>query len=119
MLENRSLSVDEYIENFDPKVQVILNKIRSIVFEIEPSCSESMSYGMPAYKYNKKPLIYFAAFNHHIGLYATPSAHEAFKAALSNYKQGKGSVQFPLDKPIPYELISAIISFKRDEINKK
>ena len=70
---------------------------------------------MPAYKLNKKPLVYFAAFKAHIGFYATPSGHEAFKEELSKYKQGKGSVQFPLDQPIPYDLIVRMVKFRVQE----
>ena len=71
-----------------------------------------MAYKMPSYKTNGKPLVYFAGFNKHIGLYATPSAHDSFSDELSKYKHGKGSVQFPLDKPIPYDLIRSIVRFK-------
>ena len=70
---------------------------------------------MPAYKLNGKPLVYFAAFKNHIGFYATPSGQDAFARELSLYKQGKGSVQFPLDKPIPLNLIARITRFKADE----
>jgi uncharacterized protein YdhG (YjbR/CyaY superfamily) len=75
---------------------------------------------MPAYKTNKKPLLYFAGFKKHIGLYATPSGHSKFEKALSKYKQGKGSVQFPLDQPIPYDLIEKIVKFRvRENTTKK
>ena len=79
------------------------------------NAEELIAYGMPAYKINKKPLIYFAAFKNHIGLYATPSENSEFKKELSKYKQGKGSVQFPIDQPIPYELIEKIVKFKVQE----
>ena len=70
---------------------------------------------MPAYKTNGKPLIYFAAFKNHIGLYATPSGHTHFADALSQYKQGKGSVQFPNEQPLPLDLIAEIIAFRVEE----
>ena len=70
---------------------------------------------MPAYKLKTRPLIYFAAFKKHIGLYATPSAHRAFSDALSNYKKGKGSVQFPIDQPMPLDLIADMVRFKVKE----
>ena len=70
---------------------------------------------MPAYKTNGKPLVYFAGFKNHIGFYATPAGHEKFSFELANYKQGKGSVQFPLNKPIPYDLIKRIVEFRVKE----
>ena len=77
-----------------------------------------MSYGMPGYKLNKKPLVYFAAYKNHIGFYATPTGHKAFEAELSKYKQGKGSVQFPLDQEIPYDLITRIVVYRVEENDK-
>ena len=74
---------------------------------------------MPAYKLNKKPLVYFAAFKNHIGFYATPTGHSEFKNELSLYKQGKGSVQFPLNQKIPYQLIEKIVKFRVNEIYQK
>jgi uncharacterized protein YdhG (YjbR/CyaY superfamily) len=105
-------SIAEYISQFPESTQIILNKLYNLVKTLAPEAEESISYAMPAFKLNNKPLIYFAAFEHHIGLYATPRAHTEFAQELSHYKQGKGSVQFPLDKPIPYELIEKIIAFK-------
>jgi len=78
-----------------------------------------MAYGMPGYKTHKNPLVYFAAFKNHIGFYATPSGHTEFKDELSKYKQGKGSVQFPLDQPIPYKLIERIVQFRVTENENK
>ena len=107
--------VDQYISAFPEDVQVILKKIRSIVKKAAPDAVESIAYQMPAYKSNKKPLVYFAGFKNHIGLYATPTGHEEFSRELSKYKHGKGSVQFPLDKPIPYDLIKQIVEFRVQE----
>jgi uncharacterized protein YdhG (YjbR/CyaY superfamily) len=73
---------------------------------------------MPAYKYHNKPLIYFAGFAHHIGLYATPSANIAFTQQLSGYKQGKGSIQLPLDQDLPLDLVRQMIIFKMKEIDQ-
>ena len=108
--------VDAYIKSFPKNVQSILSNIRAIIIDKVPHVVESFSYGMPAYKLNNKPLIYFAAFKNHIGIYATPQTHEAFQIDLINYKQGKGSVQFPLDKEIPYELITKMIHFKMNTL---
>jgi uncharacterized protein YdhG (YjbR/CyaY superfamily) len=111
--------VDEYIRSFPEEIQLALNKIRAIVKEKAPDAVESISYGMPAYKLKGKPLLYFAGFNKHIGFYATPTGHSAFSKELSKYKQGKGSVQFPFDMPIPYELIGQIVEFRVFENNTR
>ncbi len=107
--------IDQYILQFPEETRDILNKIRALIKVHAPDAVESIAYGMPAYKLNKKPLVYFAAYKTHIGFYATPSGHEAFKEELSKYKQGKGSVQFPLDQPIPYDLIAEMVKFRVQE----
>ena len=111
--------IEEYIQRFPADVQEILNNIRNIIKENAADAEESFAYGMPAYKCNKKPLVYFAAFKNHIGFYATPTGHSQFKKELSAYKQGKGSVQFSLNKPIPYKLIAEIVKFRVIENNEK
>lgn len=111
--------VSTYIQQFPDHIQEVLNEIRSIIFSIAPDVMESMAYGMPAYKTHGKPLVYFAAFKNHIGLYATPSGHTAFATELSSYKQGRGSVQFPLNQPIPYDLIKRIVIFRVEENEKR
>jgi uncharacterized protein YdhG (YjbR/CyaY superfamily) len=105
-------TVDEYILAQEKAVQVILKKIRSLIKKAAPSAIENISYGMPGYKTNGKPLVYYAAYKNHIGFYATPTGHTKFAKELSIYKQGKGSVQFPLDKNIPYDLIERIVRFR-------
>ena len=105
-------SVSDYISGFPPNIQQVLNLIRTIIFDTAPGVSEGFAYQMPSYKLSGKPLVYFAAFKHHIGFYATPTGHKAFSEKLTCYKQGKGSVQFPLNKPIPYELIREIVAFR-------
>jgi len=107
--------VDSYIAAFPPEVQEILTQIRTLIKNTAPGAVEGMAYGMPAYKLNKKPLVYFAGYKNHIGFYATPSGHEEFAEELSRYKQGKGSVQFPLDKPIPFDLIRQMVAFRVQE----
>ena len=113
------LTVDEYISDFPKDIQKILKKIRQTVKKAAPFAEEEIAYQMPAYKLNKKPLVYFAAFTNHIGFYAVPTAHSAFKKELSSYKQGKGSVQFPIDKPMPYDLIKDIVIFRVKENQEK
>jgi uncharacterized protein YdhG (YjbR/CyaY superfamily) len=105
-------NVDDYILTFPEEIQVLMNQIRETILTTAPSAQESISYNMPAYKMNGRPLVYFAGFKNHIGFYATPSGHAAFETELGKYKQGKGSVQFPLDKPLPLELISKIVKYR-------
>ena len=108
-------TVDEYIQSFPKKTQAHLKAIRKIIKSTAPEAVEQIAYKMPAYKYNKKPLVYFAGYEKHIGLYATPSGHAKFKKQLSKYKQGKGSVQFPIDEPMPIDLIKTIVEFRLSE----
>lgn len=108
-------SITDYINQFSDKVQQILQNIRNLILENAPDAVEEMAYGMPGYKLNQKPLVYFAAYRNHIGFYATPSGHLEFKEELAQYKQGKGSVQFPLGQPIPYDLIKRMIIYRVKE----
>ncbi len=106
--------VDLYIENAAEPARARLKKIRQTIKKLVPDAEELISYQMPAFKFHG-PLVYYAAFPKHIGFYATPTGHEEFKKELSVYKQGKGSVQFPLDEPLPIELISKIVKFRAKE----
>lgn len=111
-------NIDAYITAFPENVQKVLEQICAVIKKAAPGAEEVISYGMPAFKYKGSVIIYFAGYEKHIGLYATPAGHAAFKKELSGYKQGKGSVQFPIDKPVPLNLISRIVKFKvkqRDE----
>ncbi|MEO8236680.1 MAG: DUF1801 domain-containing protein [Flavobacterium sp.] len=97
-------TIDEYIGGFPNEVQEILEEIRMTIQKAAPEAKEKISYSMPAFEQNGI-VVYFAAFKKHIGLYALPSGHEAFVEELSKYKSGKGSVQFPLNEPMPFDLI--------------
>lgn len=108
-------NVNQYIQTFPDNVRQVLDKVRQIILQVAPEATESIAYGMPAYKTYGKPLVYFAAFKNHLGLYATPSGHAEFAKELSPYKQGKGSVQFQFGEPIPYELIEKIVTFRVKE----
>lgn len=108
--------VESYIRQYPEPVQDILVKIRELILTIAPEANEQLSYGMPAYKLNGQPFVYFAAYKHHIGFYATPNTHESFQSVLSKYKQGKGSVQFPLRQVIPFDIIEKMIQFRVNEI---
>jgi uncharacterized protein YdhG (YjbR/CyaY superfamily) len=112
-------SVDDYIKTFPGEVQKLMHQVRAVIRETAPGAAESIAYGMPAYKTYGKPLVYFAGFDRHIGFYATPTGHAGFAAELSSYKQGKGSVQFPLNKPIPFDLIKRIVAFRVAENEAK
>src|SRR5215207_1340702 len=105
-------AVDEYIKTFPEDVQIILEKIRQTIRKVAPESAEAISYGIPTFKLKGRDLVYFAAWKNPIGFYPMPSAAKAFKKELSEYKQGKGSVQFPLDKPIPYDLVKKIVIFR-------
>lgn len=111
--------VDKYITAFSPDIQEILIKIRTIIKDTVGNIEENISYGMPAYKINGKPLVYFACFKNHIGFYATPTGHEQFSSELSTYKHGKGSVQFHLNEPVPFDLIKRIVEFRVHENDLK
>jgi len=111
-MKNAFRNIEEYINNFPKETKKLLEQIRITIKLAAPSAEECISYGMPAFKTHGKPLVYFAAFKNHIGFFATPTGHKEFKDELSKYKHGKGSVQFPLDKPIPFDLIDRITKFR-------
>lgn len=111
-------TIDGYISGFPRDVQDILQKIRGIVKDAAPGAAEAIKYQIPTFVLNGN-LVHFAAFDKHIGFYPTPSGIENFKEALSAYKNAKGSVQFPLDSPIPYSLIKKIVKFRVKENREK
>lgn len=109
--------IDEYILQFSQELQGKLNRIRTVIKEAAPNASEKISYGMPTF-YLDGNLVHFAAFKQHIGFYPTPSAVDFFKDELKSYKTSKGAIQFPYNKPIPYELIKKIVLFRVEENTK-
>jgi uncharacterized protein YdhG (YjbR/CyaY superfamily) len=111
----RSGNVDNYISDFPEEIQSILEKIRTTIRKAAPGALEMISYGIPAFKFQGQPLVYFAAFKNHIGFYPTPKGIEEFEKELSVYKQGKGSVQFPIDKPMPLKLIGKIVKYRMNK----
>lgn len=111
-------SIDEYIFKFTPEVQKILEKLRRVIKESAPDAQEKISYQMPTF-YLYGNLVYFAAWKNHIGFYPTSSGTEAFKDELSKYKGAKGSIQFLLKNPLPYELVSKIVKFRVAENIKR
>lgn len=109
-------AVDKYIEKFAGETRKRLEQMREVILDEVSDAVESMSYGLVGYKLNGKPLVYFGGFAKHTGFYATPNGHEAFKKEFATYKQGKGSVQFPLDQPLPFELIRRVAQYRASEI---
>ena len=111
-------SIDEYIVQFPIEIQEILETLRKVIKESAPDAEEKISYKMPTFTLHGN-LVHFAAYKNHIGFYPTPSGIAAFTHQLSEYKTSKGAVQFPLDQPLPYELISEIVKFRIAENRKK
>jgi uncharacterized protein YdhG (YjbR/CyaY superfamily) len=116
--QDHPTTVGEYISQYPEDVQQILRQIRAVIKESAPEAEERISYRMPGYFLNG-PLVYFAAFEHHIGFYPTGAGIEAFKEQLGTYKWSKGAVQFPLDRPIPYDLIITIVERRVTENRQK
>lgn len=111
--------IDKYIGSFPKEIQVLLQQIRETIRQAAPEAEEAIKYAMPTFVLNGN-LVHFAAFKNHIGFYPVPSGIEAFKEELSVYKGAKGSVQFPLDKPMPLSLITKIVKFRvQENLNKK
>ncbi len=108
-------TIDSYIAQFPKEVQVILEKIRQTVADAAPGAVEAISYQIPTFKLNGSNLVHFAAWKDHIGFYATPAGNTAFQKELARYKMAKGSVRFPLDEPIPYDLVAEIARFRVKE----
>jgi len=115
---NKPTDIDAYISDFPESTQKLLQEVRSIVKQAAPVAAEVISYGMPAFRQDGM-LVYFAAFKNHIGFYPIPSGIAAFKEDLSAFECTKGSVHFPLDKPLPAELITRIVTFRLSENRQK
>lgn len=118
MQNKNAATIDEYIANFPAEVQEIMQNIRTIVKDHAPGAEETISYHIPTFRLNGV-LLHFAAYDHHIGFYPTPSGIAHLKNELSGYVSGKGSVQFPLKAPIPYDLIARIVAFRVGEQQAK
>ena len=112
-------TMDEYIKTFPLDIQRILERVRQTIRKAAPGAVETISYQMPTFKLNGKNLVHFAAWKNHIGFYPQPSGTKAFQKELSPYKAAKGSIQFPLDKPVPYDLVEKIVIFLVNEDLKK
>lgn len=112
-------TMDGYIASFPKEVQGILEQIRAIIRNAAPGATEAISYQIPTFKLNGSNLVHFAAWKDHIGFYATPSGNVAFKKELARYKVAKGSIQFPLGEPVPYDLVTKMVKFRVQETQVK
>lgn len=104
-------NIDDYIAGFPTRVQKILQKIRKTIQKAAPDAEEAISYAIPTFKLNGN-LVHFAAFEHHIGLYPGPRGIKEFEKEIARYEGGKGTVRFPLDEPIPYDLVTRIVKYR-------
>lgn len=112
-------SIDEYISAYPKNIQVILEKLRQTIKAAAPEAQEAISYGLPTFKLNGN-VVHFGGFKNHIGFYPAPRGIEAFKAELAPYQGGKGTVKFPLDQPIPFDLVTKIVEFRvKENLAKK
>ena len=112
-------NIDEYIAGFPADIQIILGELRMAIKKAAPVAAETISYRIPTFVLNGN-LVHFAAFKNHIGFYPTPSAIIAFKKELSPFKQAKESVQFPIDKPIPFDIVKKIVNYRvKENLTKK
>ncbi len=111
--------INQYIARFPSKIQKILNSVRKTIHDTAPDAVETMSYGIPTFDLNGRHRVHFAGYKNHIGFYPTPSGIEKFKKEIMKYKWAKGSVQFPINQPIPYDLIAKIVLFRVDGNNNK
>ncbi len=105
-------SVDDYIAAFPAGTQALLRELRAIIHSAAPEATERISYRMPAYEWQGR-LVYFAGFDKHVSLYPVPREHPEFREQLAAFKGGKGTAQFPLDRPLPAELIRRIVEFRK------
>ena len=112
-------TIDEYIATFPMNLQIVLQEIRQTIRDSAPEAKEAISYRIPTFKLNGN-LVHFAAYKNHIGFYPTSSPIEAFKEELSSYKTNRGTIRFPLDEPIPFDLIKRIVRFRvKENLAKK
>ena len=109
--KKRFTSIDEYISTFPAEIQAVLEKVRQAIRHAAPEAAETMSYGIPTFDLNGKHLVFFAGWKQHISLYPLPAGDEAFQQELAHYKRAKGTIQFPFDKPIPYDFVEQIVTF--------
>jgi uncharacterized protein YdhG (YjbR/CyaY superfamily) len=113
---NKPETIDEYTATFPDRTRILLEQVRAAIKQVAPEATETICYGIPTFQLDGKDLDHYGGFTSHIGFYATPDGHEEFEAELSAYKRGKGSVQFPLDKPLPLDLIRRIAQYRAEQL---
>lgn len=118
-MRSSATSIDEYISEFSPDTQKVLEEIRAIIRAEAPDATETISYAIPTFDLHGKHLVHFAGYAKHVGLYPTPSGMVAFADELAPFKSGKGTAQFPLGAPLPADLIRRIVQFRVAESNRK
>jgi len=118
-MRSTATTIDEYIAEFPPETGKVLAEMRALIKSLAPDATETISYAIPTFDMNGKHLVHFAGYDKHVGLYPTPTGLEAFKEDLAKYKTGKGSVQLPLDQPLPVELIRRIVEYRLAETARK
>ena len=116
--ESNPRAVDDYIAGFPAHVRKKLEAIRKTIHRVAPGTTERVSYGIPTFDLDGRPLVYFAGFRKHVSVYPAPRGYPEFREELSAYKGGKGTVQFPLDEPSPHDLIRRIVEFRMEGILK-
>lgn len=112
-------SIDEYIAEFPPATQEVLQQMRALIKTVAPDATETISYAIPTFDLNRKHLVHFAGYAQHVGLYPGASGIAAFQEEIKPYKSAKGSVQFPLSQPLPTDLIRRIVEFRVAENTRK
>ncbi|MGZ5219125.1 MAG: iron chaperone [Chitinophagaceae bacterium] len=119
MPTRKPASIDDYIAGFPKETQTVLNQVRDTIKNAVPEAEETISYAIPAFILNKTYLVYFAGYKHHISLYPAPKGNEAFEKEIAGYRSGKGTIQFPLDKPLPLALVTKIVRYNLKENLKR
>jgi uncharacterized protein YdhG (YjbR/CyaY superfamily) len=115
---NKISTIDEYIAGYPVDIQTILVNLRDLIRSLAPEAAEKIGYGIPTFTLFGKNLVHFAAFKNHIGFYPDPSGIKKFEQELASYNTSKGAIQFPINQPIPYELVSRIVQYRVEEISK-
>lgn len=115
MAATKATNIDEYISGFPEETQEVLEQIRTVIQKAAPSAVEKISYAIPAFNLNNHYLIYFAGYKNHVSLYPVPKGDEAFQKEISAYRTGKGTLQFPLNKPLPLKLVAKTVKYSIKE----
>lgn len=119
MAATKATNIDEYIGAFPGATQQVLEQIRSVIRKAAPAAEEKISYAIPAFNLNNQYLIYFAGYKNHVSLYPVPKGDEAFQKEISAYRTGKGTLQFPLNKPLPLKLVTKVVKYSIKENAEK